>query len=232
MMKREKLRGQQIIFTELKIRFLFFVTVAGIGLQLNAQPVFNLADAKKLAGEKKAVVILHKVVNELSMKGGQPLLMSEHFSQILNLSDATVHSNERSIPFSDRFFPIEELSAVTWIPEDKGYKKVKAKDIEDYNAINEGLFYDDMKEKRIRFPSVTDESITDLSYTYRISDLHFAFPFYFRAQYAVPVILAEYQLIYPENMKIRYKLFGDNNASKVLHVSRFCKDLFLPLFHH
>ena len=196
----------------MKIKILSFSAAAFIGIQSFAQPVFNLADAKKLAGEKKAVALLHKVVNEISIKGGQPLLMSEHFSQILNLSDATVHSNERSIPFSDRFFPIEELSAVTWVPEEKGYKKIKARDIEDYNAINEGLFYDDMKEKRIRFPSVTDESITDLSYTYKISDLHFAFPFYFRAQYAVPVILAEYQLVYPDNMNIRYKLFGDNNG--------------------
>ncbi len=202
-----------------------FVFIVFLGL-LNSigygqVPQFNEADMLKLAGEKKAVVLNHTEKVSIEFQKGKPEIYIEFDEHILYLNEQGIVGNERIIPYSERFFLLENLDACTWIPDGKSYKKIKAAETEHFSNISSGLFYDDMMQAKIMFQGLQNRAVSELKYRYHIKDPLYAIPFYFITGYSIPVSESKISIICPENIDLEIRMFGD--TSKVISSSEKSK---------
>jgi transglutaminase-like putative cysteine protease len=184
-------------------------------LPLFAQlPEFDLDKVVKFADGKKAIVLKRAEHVKIKLVKGKPEITMDYSEYIMYLNDGTSAGNDVSIPYSENFFSLEHIEAATWIPGEKGYKKIKTQAAKKMASTSSALFYDDMMKATVVFPSIVKNAITELKYTYLIKDPMFAFPFYFTPGFSVPMLDSKFRLEYPTGMNIEMKLFGDSSGIK------------------
>lgn len=139
-------------------------------------------------------------------------IKSEILQQILMMNDQVGSYAEKSLTYSDHFEEINNVEALTYVPDGKKYKKQNVKNIEDRKASKDGIFYDDEKEKYFIFPALQPGAITQLEYEQVYKDPHFLGSFWFDSY--VPVKRATFSITVPKNVKIKYKIFGNESIVK------------------
>lgn len=201
-----------------KRHWLFIHTIICIFLVFPAfcqAPEFDANEMIKFAGDKKSVVLEDFDELEISIEKGKPKIINRRTEKILYLREANSFSAERTIPYSERFFDLVDLQACTWVPQAKGgFQKVKAPEASRYSNISEDLFYDDMMQAKLMLPALQQGAVTEFSYTYDIKDPRFIFPFYFKSGYRIPVLKTHLRLIYPNNVELSKRFFGDTTGIK------------------
>lgn len=196
----------------LKSKFwgILVITSCCLASNLVAQlPQFDLDKALKLADGKKAIVLDRQEHVRVSIKKGKPEIILDYSEYVMYLNESTSAGNEISIPYSDRFFALESIEAATWIPSEKGYKRIKTDPATRSARISSELFYDDMMQAKVVFPSIVNKAITELKYTYKIQDPMFAFPYYFKPGFSVPLMHSLFRIEYSDQCDIEIKMFGD-----------------------
>ena len=86
-------------------------------------------------------------------------------------TDGLEYSNE-SI-YHDTFNEIVEINAGTQNVVKGKLKNTPVKEFHDNNVLIRGIFYNDQKEKKVRFPNVKENSLTYLKYKKKVKDIHF-----------------------------------------------------------
>ncbi|MEH0157077.1 transglutaminase-like domain-containing protein [Limibacter armeniacum] len=107
--------------------------------------------------------------------------------------------------------PLVSYSAVSHIPNSKGKLKSKpVKIFETKDIVRPGIFYGGQKTKEFIYPSITEGSLGELTYTKQLVDPHMIPPFYFSDLYDVKE--ARFTVTFPSDVKIQYNLFNTDQA--------------------
>jgi len=182
------------------------------GRLLAQLPEFNEAEVLRFAGTAKAVMLQRSEVVRIQFEKNKPRITLEHTAHILYLTETTLAGQEYEIPYSEKFFPLKEIAACTYVKTDKGYTKIKAQPAKHTSRIASGLFYDDMKQASVSFPSIEKYSISELHYVYEVLDPMYVFPFYFNPSDQFPLIRSSCRLEYDAGFDIRIAMFGDTTG--------------------
>ncbi|MBK8846676.1 MAG: DUF3857 domain-containing protein [Bacteroidetes bacterium] len=203
----------------MKYIFLFFSFSIISGVTI-AQPDF---DFEKLKAEFKNehVLYLNQTEHLEIRKSKEGLeMVSKINNAILYLDDYAGNYAEKRIPYSEHFERIDELEAITYIPDGKRYKKARVEDIIDRRVSKDGVFYDDAHEKYFIYKGLQPGAVTEVTYEQVYKDPFFIGSFWFEDY--MPVQYARYNITAPSSVKIKYKLFGD--TSLVLFTKKISGD--------
>ncbi|MCC7223585.1 MAG: DUF3857 domain-containing protein [Chitinophagales bacterium] len=122
----------------------------------------------------------------------------------------------RSLVYSG-FEQLSDIEAQTFVPIKKGnkmrYDTYRVEHIEDKNVMAGGIFYSDYKEKEFVFPAFTPGATAQLQYRETTQEPHLLTPFFFASN--APTLRAEFSVTVPPQVKISYKLLGENADSLV-----------------
>lgn len=191
----------------------FLLILILLASSLNAQlPKFDEAEILKFSGEAKAVVLNRMETVKVKFSKGKPVIEVDHSEHIMFMSESSLAGQTFEVPYSDKFFPLESISACTYVKNEKGYTKVKALPPVHTSRVADGLFYDDMKQASVTFPSIDKYSVSELKYTYKILDPLYVFPFYFKPAESFPLIRSTFRIEYDQGFNIRILMFGDSSA--------------------
>ena len=149
---------------------------------------------------------------DLTIEKGKLKIVNHHATELLFISDKSNSYADRSIFYYDDYQVLNNIEAITYVPDGRKYKKLKVDNIYSRKPVKEGVFFDDFQEKYFFFPGIIPGAIGSTSYDEEIKDPHFFSPFYF-ANY-VPTLHSEYSITFPKEVKIRYIFFGDSTGVK------------------
>jgi hypothetical protein len=128
--------------------------------------------------------------------------------QVLLLSDLApgMYNNERV--YHSSFNKLLDLEGTSLIPSGKHYKSVKATELKTSTSTSESVFYDDVKQTVITYPSLVKNAITTVKYSIEHKDIHFLPSFYFQS-YA-PVVTGSFVVTAPKDVHLKYIIMGEN----------------------
>jgi len=153
----------------------------------------------------------------LYLKDDAPVAESRHERELMILSEKNASLYNRQTVYHSGYSELQGLQAYTKVPDGNGYKKVNITDQKTTSSPSNSVFYDDSKETSFDFPSLTRDAIGHLEYTQFHKDAHLITPFYFPG--GVPVINAEYSVIVPNEISVKYVVKNDPNG-----IFRFSED--------
>jgi hypothetical protein len=184
---------------------LFYLLVAFTTLQLvHAQTKF--LDSLKLAyPDQKALYLKHATTLRYSIVNDSLKLQVDNYSDKLILSENASLFSEKNVYYSG-LIKINSLSGKTIVYNGSKEKIFKNLETEDKDAVEPGIFYDDLKMKRIQFPNVVKGARMILDYQSEYKEPNMFGPINFSAEY--PVIESACTVILPSNIEIDYKLIG------------------------
>lgn len=175
----------------------------------NAKAIFPNAD----------VVYTHynKTLTIKKDKTGEPYAFTDYDIGMVMLTDVVSNMQKSyTIYHSSSFDELTSLQAFTNVPSGNGYKKVKVTEINTGNSSSNDIFYDDVKETKLYFPSLTQNAVTQVSYTLKHSDAHLLTPFF--VPLSMPAVKTTYTVIVPDGVDIRYIVKNDpDNIFKFKH---------------
>jgi hypothetical protein len=194
-----------LIFKNKKAILLFWS--CALPFILSAQPKIFAEQAKLEYPGENAVIVDWR--QEINIENGSKHLSihSENSCQIMHLSEVGSNDMIDKIPYDPNFYFVDDISACTWIPDGKNYKKLNVKEFKDMEDANGEHFYDGRRYKQIIYPNVHFGVVTEYNYTYNILDAHSLGAFYF--DYAAPTLNAEFVVKAPKDVEIGIAQFGD-----------------------
>jgi transglutaminase-like putative cysteine protease len=159
----------------------------------------------------KVIFKEHQETVIIDLVKGVPTVKSEFHDEflILNQNGASMMGQEE-IEFSS-FHEIEKINAYALIPEEKGYKKVKATNFQTRDAETSGsIFHDDNKVTSFVYPSLKEGALRVLEYSETVSENRFPFGFFFSAY--IPVEQGVFTINCDSNIHITARIFNNENG--------------------
>jgi transglutaminase-like putative cysteine protease len=190
-----------------KILFLLFsvLTLGGF-----SQPSLDLSSAlKRYPGQPG-------YMEERSMEVEIKLYKSEGPRFYLSQKDIlfTLTDNNTSFAVGKEYYGysynLKKIEAFTLVPQPQEYVKVMVKDYKKTSEIGDGLFYDDRVALNYTYPSVCKGAKLVQETEYEVDKTYSAVVFYFGT--GIPIEKAYLKLTFPENINIRYKIFGGDST--------------------
>lgn len=159
------------------------------------------------ANENPGVKVIKKQAHlEIEIVNGELQISENHLVEKEFYRDLQRNSRE-SIFYSD-FDKLVDFNAATLIPGKSRPKTIKVTNTETKDIVLPGIFYGGYKRLDFVYPSLQNNSKSRLTYSKKIKDPHIIPAFYFvdRSE----ILNAEYTISFPNEVKINYKLFGEN----------------------
>lgn len=167
--------------------------------------------------DEYAVVLNDEQTINIFLKNGQPYAEIKNERTMLILDDkANGIYNSYGI-YHGSFNKVSNIEAYTKVYSGNKFTKIKVTDTKTESASEGSVFYDDVKETSLNFPSLTKGSEAFLSYDETFEDMHLFSPFYF-ASY-IPVIHSKYTVNFPSGFDMKYTIKNDTG-----HVIQFKED--------
>lgn len=194
-----------------KLMITFLVVCAGaVGLQ--AQTVDQLIAQYP---NDYAVILNYNEEMRLFIKDGKPQGERRITLEIVALDDKANSAISRYAVYHGTFDEIKDLEAYTKVPDGNGFKKLKVTEIKTEDASSQSVFYDDEKESRFDFPSLTKGAHAFVSYTQMETEAHLLHPFYPTSY--LPVIHTKFTVSFPSDMDVKYNV--KNDSSHVINIT-------------
>src|SRR5688572_17477963 len=182
---------------------LLFLWVAGSAQKTT--PV-DLKEYQKKYPDDNAIWLNKKEVNQVKIEGSELKVYTETFEEMLMLNEKGAVYADKAIYYS-YFSKILKIDAKTLVPTEKGgYKTIKVDKISTTNDISGGVFFDDNKSKSFVFSGIEPGARTVVNYKEVLNEPRFFGAFFFNSY--IPTVQAEFSVVVPKGVKIRYKLFG------------------------
>lgn len=156
---------------------------------------------KKYPGEN-AVVLYKSLHYKMEVRNGQPYVESRDSEKLLYLNTNQSYLGRYSFHHST-FHELREYSAYT---QTTANKKVKVTDFQTGNSSSGSVFYDDAKETKFDFPSLSPGATGNLEVSVVHNKPYLLSPFYF-SRY-IPVVRAELKITASKDIGLKYILKG------------------------
>ena len=138
-------------------------------------------------------------------------IRNKHSHDVYFVGPNTKRYTDEYISYSS-FNDVQNIDVSLYDYTGKGFKKKKITDIVQNNSFGGSTFYDDYKSLRVVFPSISQGSVSTVSYDETYTDPHVIGSYYFSSY--MPVDKSEISVEFPKNVSITYKLFNDNGKIK------------------
>jgi len=171
-------------------------------MHLFAQPttlVEKYPHAKAICTQKSKTLSLTYQHDRLQCK-------ATYYTEVLHLSTQSSSYANESVNFS-QFHEITSLKAYTLLPNKK---KIYVKDFVTRSVLGSNIFFDDLKEKSFTFPAISSGAKTVVEYEELIKEPRLLGRYYFNSY--LPVEKSEFTVKVSHEVKVAYKLFGENQA--------------------
>ncbi len=159
---------------------------------------------------KEAVFLNYNQELKLMVKGGAVVAESNFQRELMILSEKNAAAYSRFKVFHSGYNELKDLDAYSKIPDGDKYKKVKIGEQKTTSSSRSDVFYDDIKETTFDFPGMVQNAVQHLEYTQFHKDAHLLSPFYLPG--SVPVMSAEYTVIVPNDISIKYVVKNDTKG--------------------
>jgi len=163
---------------------------------------------KQYPNEDVITVSLEKHINIKESRGKLLITESVHKRNAFLTTEELEYTED--VVSYNTFNQIKEIKGNTQNIEKGKLKYNEVTDFVDKDVMLRGVFYNDQKERKIIFPNVKENSITDLKYVKNISDAHFIPSFIFWSR--IPILKAKVSISFPNNVKVAYKEFNIENV--------------------
>lgn len=150
------------------VLFVAFITAA---LNAFAQPAVMLDDIKAKYKNENSIILNRTEEINLKVASSKVDITMDQLMQIMVITDKAVGASGDQIPYDPNFLMIEDLSACTWIPNGKSYKKMAIKDFSDVQQLDDESFYTSSRYKQFIYPGVSLGAVMESKYTYRVLDM-------------------------------------------------------------
>jgi len=175
-----------------------------------AQPDVDLQEFKKRFPSDDACTLhVHEHI-KIGIRRDKLDITNETRTDLLYLNDNSRRYASRSVYYYDQFQEIPEITASSYIPQDKKYKKFEVKNIYSRKPVRDGIFYDDFQEKYFLFSGLKEGAITTIAYTEKLKDPHFIGSYYFSGYF--PVIESQFRVTFPKDVVVKYLFYGDTTG--------------------
>jgi transglutaminase-like putative cysteine protease len=144
---------------------------------------------------------------KLMLKNGEVVAESEYQKDLMILSEKNAAAYSRSKIYHSGYNELKEVDAYSKIPDGDKFKKIKVGELKTTSSRRSNVFYDDVKETTFDFPGLVQNAVQHLQYTQYHKDAHLLTAFYLPG--SVPVMVAEYTVIVPNNIAIKYLVKND-----------------------
>lgn len=190
--------------------FLTLLLIAG-GVMAMAQPKANLAQLQKTYPNDEMAYLNWSEKIDIEIVNGVLQIEAQHQKERVFLSERASMMADERIYFSEAFQEIQDLKAVSHVPDKAGYKSLPVSDIKtERPSPGGGIFFDDSQVKKFTYPSAKAGGVGTLTYRERIKNPHMLSGFIF-GNY-VPVIASSFSVTFPAAVKVSYKTFGDTKG--------------------
>jgi transglutaminase-like putative cysteine protease len=164
---------------------------------------------KRYPGEN--AVVLNKVLHyKIDVRDGQPHVESKQSEKLLYLNTNLSYMGRYSF-YHSTFHEVQEYSAYT---QTAANKKVKVTDFKTSNSSSGSVFYDDAKETKFDFPSLSPGAVGNIELSVNHTKPYLLTPYYFYRY--IPVIKTELKITASNDIGLKYQLKGlDTSMIKV-----------------
>ncbi len=171
--------------------FFFFLKISGQEIEYIEQ----------FPDEDVITLSLEKHLNIKVVQGKLKITQAVNKRNLFLTTNSLRHSEEE-VSYNT-FNTIKELKASTEHSINGNQKKYPVSHFEDKDVVINSVFFNDQKEKKIIFPNVAKNAITNLDYTLDINDPHFIPPSIFWSE--VPIVQSKISVSFPSNVKVSFK---------------------------
>lgn len=156
------------------------------------------------------IIVAFRQNLEIEFANGKPVLNFSEDKQLLALNDnANYYSNSREL-FGGTY-KLKEIKAYTMVPEKNDYRKIPVSSFNKTSETSDYSFYDDVVAYNFTYPSVVKGAKMYSQVQMVSEDPAFPFKFYFGDFF--PSEEFSFTVTCPENIEIRYKLYGYDTSS-------------------
>lgn len=156
-----------------------------------------------------AVVLKEGTSIRINLKNSDLTINKAYNKETFYYSDPPEGSSDEVL-FTNSFSPLSELKAYFYHLEGGRFKRTPVDNIFKKDDYGDNIFFDDRKKIEIIFPKVSSGTKTSVHYSKDILEPHFLGSHFFSSYF--PVELSEFEVIYPEKVKLGYKVFNDPNG--------------------
>lgn len=186
--------------------FLFYCVSA------NAQTV---AELRAKYPESHAVLLNYTEDTRIYIENDQPVAETKVVKEILVLDDKANGMYNKYYVYHGSFDEFKDIEAYTKVPSGNGYTKIKVQEIKTASSRSKGVFYDDVKETKFDFPSLTTGAIAYISYTIIEKDGHMLTPLYMRSY--MPAVKEKFTITYPSSVEFLFTV--KNDPAKIINIT-------------
>lgn len=185
-----------------------------IRLALVLQLLFLFAPAQELA-YLDSIKKVHKGEDQVILEDYMKLVIDIDGENLLLTKEVKKRSyflNNRAKFYSEdyvsgsTFTEVDKINFYTQIREKGKYKKVKSKNLEENQYIDDHVFYQDIKSYKITYPSLREDAISNFEYKQIIKEPRLMGGNYFQHYY--PIIKLDYIVDVDENIDIDFAKFN------------------------
>ena len=162
-----------------------------------------------------AVILLDEARLELFRRNDKPYSVIHRHTVVKVL-------NERGFQFANVVIPYESGTRISQIQartilSDRTVVPLLSDQIFDTNLNSEMIYYSDIRAKRFTMPAVEIGSVVE--YRWRKTINEFCLWTYWPFQREEPILLSKYSVIYPREMEISFKTYGDETTPEMQAIS-------------
>ncbi len=193
-----------------KIRLAATVTTFWFGLSIAfPQTTLSIEEYRLRFPNDFAVVMKEEASIRINLENSDLIINKTYNKETFYYSDPLEGSSDEVL-FTNSFNPLLDLKAYFYQLEGGRFKRTAVDNIFKKDDYGDNIFFDDRKRVEIIFPKVTSGTKTSIHYSKDILEPHFLGSHFFSSYF--PVELSEFEVIYPEKVKLGYKVFNDPNG--------------------
>lgn len=164
--------------------------------------------------EHDAVTISLTINIDISIENNKPKIITTYKEESIILSKRTSLLSQDYIGYSE-LIKLLDADAYSLIPEKGKFKKLKVTETEDYIDRDNGVFYDDSRQRKFIYPGLMQGAKTVLSYTLSYEE-PWLWGNYNFTNGNLPVEKMQITINYPEKVSLKWKVFNDDSARVIV----------------
>ena len=184
-----------------------FITIFSFSLLVSFSQTNSLVEAYKLRFPGDYAIVLHEKTRiQISLEKSDLIIRETYDKETFYYSNPQEGISDETI-YTSSFNQISNLKAYFYQLDGKKFKRISVDNIYEKDDYRDNIFFDDRKKLEVVFPKVSAGTKTSIHYNMDILDPHFLGSHFFTSYF--PVESNEFEVTYPEKLKLGYTIFND-----------------------
>lgn len=189
--------------TSIHLAFFVFFSIS-----VTAQKSFQ--DFKNVYPDNNEIILDNSEVYDISIANNALKIVQDNHYEALILTQNGILNNKESFSYSDLIM-LKGYDAYTVLTENGKEKKIKVTQSNEKQSQQNSIFYNDVKERQLIFPSLETGAKKVYNYQNEFLDPHLLHKFIFGSY--LPMENASIEIRTDKNVVIDYKIFNDPNKT-------------------